>query len=75
LAVIKALLSHFSFGLFTREELACLSDLEKLTEQDNVVKLVLDRVGMSVDVKALGRLLAVLNEVIYDLRLDLKLVF
>jgi hypothetical protein len=30
---------------------------------------------MSVDVKALGRLLAVLNEVVYDLRLNLKLMF
>ena len=34
----------------------------------------MDRVGVSVDIETLSRLLTVLNEVIHDLRLDLELM-
>ena len=51
-----------------------LDKLDDLSDEDDEVELVLEAVRGAVDVKALFRLLASLDEVIDDLGFDLKLV-
>ena len=48
-----------------------LDELDDLSDEDDEVELVLEAIRSAVDVKALFRLLASLDEVIDDLGLDL----
>lgn len=52
-----------------------LNKLCNLSDKDDEVKLVLEVICSSIDVKALSWLLACLDEVVNNLRLNLELVF